>query len=397
MNVKARNVKAPIAFYALLLGAALFGPVLVVGGIGPAVLLAFCGLVAALAVAVTDPGLWRQTAPVEIGLGLLLAWAAFGMLRSPEFVNAAAKAIELAGLFLAFVALLHACALLGAPERDKLVLAFALSLGLAIAAALDFRFGHPAHDWLWRIAGVSRQWSSADADQLLAILAMAIWPALALLWHSRRPASAIALGAGMAAAADPAYLAFAALSAGAGAALLALILRRGSATVAGAALGALIVLFPILLALPLDPDLKARLIGEFGPSAAERLQAWQSVADRIFERPFVGHGLDSLNQLQRVQNEGGLARSAYPPSGALQIWFELGLLGAVLFAALFPVLGRAIDRCELERIVRAVLIAALFAAFVATTLSVGIWQSSVLGAIGLSGALASAIAPQAGD
>ncbi len=156
----------------------------------------------------------------------------------------------------------------------------------------------------------------------------------------------------------------------------------GRAIAVGAAL--LLLLTPLLLGLVLarGPDVSA-----MQGSAAHRVLIWDFSIARIVERPLLGWGMEAaravpggreqipIEQLQRFGLEQqrdwfATVRAQRLPlhthNAALQLWLELGLVGAGLGAALVLALGwRATSPGT----------AGLFAAAVAIgSLSYGIWQ-----------------------
>ena len=84
---------------------------------------------------------------------------------------------------------------------------------------------------------------------------------------------------------------------------------------------------------------------EILPSAwRHRVLIWQFVAERIGERPLLGWGFDAARDIPGKGDllfEGAPALPLHPHNGALQLWLELGPLGALLAVALaLLVLGR---------------------------------------------------------
>jgi O-antigen ligase len=85
-----------------------------------------------------------------------------------------------------------------------------------------------------------------------------------------------------------------------------------------------------LLASAVDPEAMPR-------SWTERIGIWGYVCDRIWEQPWFGHGLDAARaHLPAIP--------VHPHSASLQIWFELGVVGVALAAALLFTGGRELVR-----------------------------------------------------
>jgi O-antigen ligase len=121
-------------------------------------------------------------------------------------------------------------------------------------------------------------------------------------------------------------------------------------------------------------------------SLHHRLTIWQFVGQRIAERPLAGWGMDAARSLPGgeemvvVVRPGMSDRRAeqvlplHPHNAVLQVWLELGVLGAAAFAAiLWWLVGRA---CRLGHPgERATALAMVAAALVIACSSYGLWQS----------------------
>jgi O-antigen ligase len=120
-------------------------------------------------------------------------------------------------------------------------------------------------------------------------------------------------------------------------------------------------------------------------SWSHRIVIWQFAAERIFERPVLGWGLDASRsipggraavpwQMDPDPNDKGNRVSVvqlmplHPHSIALQLWLELGLLGAAALASLAYLLARrAGDDAGLAALV--------FAGAAICHVSYGAWQT----------------------
>ncbi len=162
----------------------------------------------------------------------------------------------------------------------------------------------------------------------------------------------------------------------------------------GAALAVLILAMPAVLGPVLGHGLPA---GGLPPSAAHRLLIWDFVTGQIAERPLLGWGMEAsrtipgnhdlppAEMLERFGLTGpGMAEwlpraellPLHPHNGALQLWLELGLPGALLGAALALLLGMAAARAARPAVAAAVLAAGAVTAM----LSFGAWQEWWVGA-----------------
>jgi O-antigen ligase len=119
-------------------------------------------------------------------------------------------------------------------------------------------------------------------------------------------------------------------------------------------------------------------------SAVHRLYIWQFVAERVWERPLFGWGFDASAQIPGADSLtpiGAPSISVHPHNAALQIWLELGAVGAVLSALLIAATVLKLARSDAERFTLATATAALASGFVVASLSFSIWQSWWLGSL----------------
>jgi O-antigen ligase len=105
----------------------------------------------------------------------------------------------------------------------------------------------------------------------------------------------------------------------------------------------LIAVFAVLLlwligAPFVTPALASAIDAERLPfSWSARVEIWSYVCERIWERPWFGHGLDAARAHMP-------AVPVHPHSASLQIWFELGAGGVVLAGALLIASARTLLR-----------------------------------------------------
>jgi O-antigen ligase len=104
------------------------------------------------------------------------------------------------------------------------------------------------------------------------------------------------------------------------------------------------------------------------PSWAERLRIWGFVAERWAEHPLRGAGLDASRTF-------GEAIPLHPHNGPLQLWFELGLPGAVLGTLFwFWLWGRIGDCTRRDRLAGATAAATATVYLTISSVSFGQWQ-----------------------
>lgn len=118
-------------------------------------------------------------------------------------------------------------------------------------------------------------------------------------------------------------------------------------------------------------------------SALHRLVIWQFTGRRILERPWLGWGLETSRDLPgadhsyQVDHLPGappmVALSLHPHNGALQIWVELGVIGALLAAGLLFFMTQ--QGARLNAVEQAGFYGGLLSVLVIAMLSYGVWQS----------------------
>ncbi len=112
-------------------------------------------------------------------------------------------------------------------------------------------------------------------------------------------------------------------------------------------------------------------------SAAHRLLIWSFVGDRIAEHPLRGWGLEASRAIPGGAEPIRTDQTwlpLHPHNAPLQVWLELGVPGAVLFALLGGWFWFAVGSIEWPRLYAAAACGALTAAFVASTATYGVWQ-----------------------
>lgn len=132
-------------------------------------------------------------------------------------------------------------------------------------------------------------------------------------------------------------------------------------------------------------------------SVQHRLAIWQFAIDRIAENPIMGWGLDSSRAIpggrEHVFGEYGEMLPLHPHSAALQVWLELGAIGAIAAAVLFasaPLMLRIVGKSYH----RSGLLVGSFGAFlILGQLSYGFWQGWWIATGAVVIALTLAVAP----
>jgi O-antigen ligase len=122
-------------------------------------------------------------------------------------------------------------------------------------------------------------------------------------------------------------------------------------------------------------------------SAGHRLLIWSFAGDRIAERALAGWGLDSSRAIPGGEapiRAGEMWLPLHPHNAPLQLWLELGVPGAVLFALLIARAWLTLARAEWPRLFAAATGASLTIALAGCVAAYGIWQEWWLGTLWLS-------------
>lgn len=139
------------------------------------------------------------------------------------------------------------------------------------------------------------------------------------------------------------------------------------------------------------PPPKALLEGGYVPrSTYHRLLIWDFTSDRIAERPVLGWGFNSSRVIpgrNRQLDTFEVALPLHPHNGALQLWLELGIGGALVGAALILAATEGARRYSAGRLEQATASAAIASALVVVLVSYGIWQSWWMAALFIAAAV----------
>jgi O-antigen ligase len=135
-------------------------------------------------------------------------------------------------------------------------------------------------------------------------------------------------------------------------------------------------------------------------SVWHRAEIWSFAADRIAERPLLGWGLGSARAIPGGDAfiQPGVHRlPLHPHNGVLQLWLELGALGAAFGAAAALLVVRRVAAPGIDPPAAICLAAALAAALAVLLTGYGIWQGWWVGALWMIAAVTRAVLPARGD
>ena len=280
------------------------------------------------------------------------------------------------------------------------------AITITIVNMLGFREGqiNPAKFMTWR-DGRLASIELAAMTRCMAAVALLLPAALAAVALStsgitRAMALSLVSGAALVAIAgsdsQTAKLALVTGSLAAGAACMSAIwARRGLAVVW---LSACLAIVPLALLAQSSGIAKRGLDQALpGASPAVRVEILDAYARKVIERPLIGHGVNSSYVLgpkfdaAELDADGATPRGGmrqHPHNVYMQVWFELGAIGAVLFS----LIGLAILRAIAAAPPRAQPLACAAFAIVATVVapSYGMWQYWFMAAIAL-GAFATTV------
>jgi O-antigen ligase len=304
-------------------------------------------------------------------------------LWSVDSLRSLVIAARLAGLFAVGLALAGAAGCIEAPRRLTILLLGGLTLGVAMAATdlvTAGAVGAPFTDRAYQAAGLNR--ASVSFAILLvpasAVLVCRGQVIFALIMATMTAAIIYAL-AGTAAKA--------ALAAGLPMGLLLYLWRVRVARVAAVMSVLIIITAPLTFASLTQLPLLPKTADAVKLSAGHRLLIWSFAGDRIAERTLTGWGLDASRAMPGGENlirPGQTWMPLHPHNAALQLWLELGVPGAVLFALLVALAWQALAGAPWPRLFAAAAGASLAIALFACFASYGIWEEWWLGTLWFS-------------
>jgi len=373
-----------------LLTAVVFGMFALTFPLGYAWDLGFSGL-AALAGILCVPALRKARPPVRVMLPLvaLVAWALISLSWSRAAVDlhslrryadmeklTGVKLVLQLGLYGALAAAAQRISVRGA-RLAMTMLAVALT-ALGVAVMLDALQGAAAYAWITaRVAhaitpDIARR-NIAQGDYVIVLffwcaavrLAQVRWTLLSFVMIACVAGSSLYLHA-----VDATLVAFA-LSLG------AFLLVRAARLVGVAILGVATTVYWMTAPLVVLAGIHGGLIRAIRPhvqlSWDERLDIWSFAAAKIVEKPWTGWGLDASRTF-------GSAISLHTHDAALQVWLELGAVGAVIAAAFWIGVWSLIEGlARRDRTAAAAAAGAAVAYLAIGGLSFGVWQEWWLG------------------
>jgi hypothetical protein len=323
----------------------------------------------------------RAPARYVVLFGALIALSLLSCLWTIDLSLTASRAIRLLGEAIIGLALIDAAKRIDADGQQRVIIGLIAGIALgAIIVLVDAVLHHSL------IASLrpSRP-TPTEFDRGATTLVVLVWPLLIYLLDRRNRRLVVALSLVVIVVvgylmSDAAKLA---LSVGVVGAISVYWGRNWVAKPLRYVLPLGILIMP-LLATSLPPPeslIQDRPVAK--ASALHRLVIWQFTGQRILERPWLGWGLETSRDLPgadhsyQIEHLPGappmVALSLHPHNGALQIWVELGVIGALLGAGLLFFVTQ--EGLTLNAVEQAGLYGGLISVLVIAMLSYGIWQS----------------------
>lgn len=340
---------------------------------------------------------------------IFIAYALLSAIWSRTPAHTAYAILPLAGITIGGLVVL--ASILRLDDEDRRIFAkWLLIAGFAGFALLLFeRLSDIATiRWVWGLLGrppIPEAHAPLHLNRAMTIAALMTWPwaVVALRRHSLRAGIAIlALGGAVVLTAD-ATAPIAAVMIGVLAAAAAWIAPRLLPYAFGAALTMGVLMGPLVPGMFPDPVHQSAKIAFMSNSAVHRLFIWRATANLIRERPVLGHGFDTSRSFYDNKNvvpviirSDDPKRSyqlnfepipLHPHNMVLQVWLELGGVGALFMLAVLLSIIVAIARSGLERVEKSFCFGFFAGALVIAVVSFGAWQAWWLSALWLCGAL----------
>lgn len=319
-------------------------------------------------------------------LGLLAVWAAVSLIWSIDVQQGVSKIPRFIAMLAGGLVMAGAAADLTAGERRSM--ARLLVAGVAAAAAF-LAFERLADMPIYRLHAEPQTdgaYSFASYNRGVTVVALMVWPAVMILWRSRRAAAiALAVGTFSVLASFHSNAAIVGLAIGIIAFAATLAVPRRLPKIMAALVVAFIAASPWISGWALDParlHIDASSVNQgnrvLPNSALHRLFIWKFTADRIMERPVLGWG---MNTSSVIPGGGGILHlnanmlPLHPHNGVLQLWLELGAVGALLGAGLIGWMLMRISGWTNDPVESAACTGLIMTGLVMVCLSYGVWQS----------------------
>ena len=357
--------------------------------------------------------LWQRRPPLpHVGRRWLipvvfLVWAGLSTIWATDHISSLKSLVSIAGIIVCTIILALSIASAGRSAARQINTG--LMIGFAVMCAVYLFEYATDGQLLWIGRDILAQGQSTLKDYrilynsgLIILTGIAV-PLVFMVWARQRVLGiVIAIGIITAAALADAAVIIVALGVG--------ILAFGAARLLPRAfpIAALLVLAVVGLGLPFvtdrlpDPRIEVPNGEGLWPSVASRLLIWRAAAENIEKSPVIGLGLNasknlyprSTRKMVTVYYDHGPLEifvepiPLHPHNVMLQMWLELGVVGALLFIALIAQGFYTIATSGLTKNARAAMMASATTLLFIANISFGIWQKWWLTAIILTFILA---------
>jgi len=387
------------ALWVLIVAFALAPPLLSVAPLGMAPLMIATGVLAYAAERIQG-GTWPAIPTGAAALFIVfIAWCGFSLIWDINPASGARKLVDIVLAAVSLVALLGLAGRLGAEQTRRLRWALvggmlAGLLLLAVETLFDFPLYRAVMGSSAKLADLVEAKRSADALPLL------VWPACLALARLGRPW----LGAVLAVAFTAASVKLTASSATLGMAVSLVVLAASFASIVWMRrLLALTTVLAFVLIIPFSIfayDQGGTTAHWIKHSGQHRVEIWHFAAERALEKPLFGWGFNASryvpngDAVSHFLSPGQSLIPLHPHDAFLQIWLEIGAIGAIIVAGILLLGLKAVGQWPVA--VARFTLPGYAAGLVVAGLAFGIWQSWWMATLAFSAVAYRMIGPEHG-
>ncbi len=369
---------APLTISCLTLFFVLAGPILALAPLGMAPLVISAGVVTVTLERIINHR-WLRPSILAMCLStIFLGWCVISLSWDIDPVDGAHKLLDLFLVFASSLLLLGVASQTNAAQRRWL--AWAIVCGAAVGLvilAIETIFHFPLYRAVMG-AGNPKLNDLLESKRSVDAMPLIVWPAALCLERLRRPWLGALLAVVFTVASFKLTASASEMAMLAGVAIL--VVATLSAVFARRLLmiGTLAVFVFIIPAAIVLYDAGGATSASLKYSARQRIEIWHFAAERALRRPFFGYGLDAS---RAMPNDGAVSLfqapdkpiiPLHPHDAFLQIWLELGVVGALIVAAMLLSMLRSIGSWPSSAARFA--LPAYGAAAIVAGLAFGLWQ-----------------------
>jgi len=399
-------------YFEHVLGAAalLFLPMAILLAKGIAPVFAAAGLAVLVLGLVRNRAVPLDLGPVISSLGALSVWALFTVLWSITPAETVKTGLSLTAIFFGGAILFAAGSHLDGRRKEafKTALIFGGFFGFILITFELIANARLSLFHYWDLAGKYLFFTKGgyllELKPGLAATALFFWPwALAVRDRFRVSVTGLAIAVALGLIVYAAnYAVVMALVAGVCVFILGWCLPRIMPWALAGVVALGVVFAPLVPGLLPNPFEKGPHLRWLNPSSAQRIIIWNNAVVHIKEKPVLGAGFDATRALYGKKDRvvykfpDEIAGRPWGPTmyepiplhphnAVLQVWLELGAVGAAIILVLLLAVIRALDRTIEDKVRWAAALGALTTWLVVASISFGIWQSWWLASIFLTG------------